>query len=64
MQNKHVNGLLTCAFPHLANRLKLYLWFHDYLSPQIKVIDMVKVYSTCGRDEKLIQNVSHKSRKG
>ena len=29
MQIKHVSSLLTCAFSHLANILKLYLWFRD-----------------------------------
>ena len=48
----------------VANRLKLYLLFHDYVRPQIKVIDMVRVYSTYGRDEKLKLNASQKSQKG
>ena len=30
----------------------------------MKVIDMVRVYSTCGRDRNLIQDVSQKSQKG
>jgi hypothetical protein len=64
MQIQHVNSLLTCAFPHLANRLILCLWFHDYLNPPVNVIDMVRVYSTCEREEKLIQKVNQRSQKG
>jgi hypothetical protein len=55
---RFVNSLLTNAYSHLANRLKLYSWLNDYFHPQIKVDDMVRACNTYAGDEKFIKNVN------